>query len=41
MEMSILGPGGELQMFYWDENNQDNSGSVTATVAVYKGFAIS
>lgn len=37
MEMSILIPAGRLTLFYWDSNNHDNSGSVTATVAVYNG----
>jgi len=36
LEMTILGSG-QLSLFYWDSNNQDNSGSVTATVVVYKG----
>ena len=36
LEMTILAPG-HLSLFYWDTNNHDNSGSVTATVAVYKG----
>jgi hypothetical protein len=37
MEMSILIPSGRLTLYYWDVNKDDNSGSVTATVAVYKG----
>ena len=37
MEMSILVPEGRLNLFYWDSNNHDNTGSVIATVAVYKG----
>jgi hypothetical protein len=37
MEMSILVPAGRLNLYYWDVNKDDNSGSVTATVAVYKG----
>jgi hypothetical protein len=36
LEMTILGPG-KLALFYWDSNNADNTGSVTATVATYKG----
>lgn len=36
LEMTILAPG-QLTLYYWDVNNQDNSGSVTATVAVYQG----
>ena len=36
LELTILSPG-RLSLFYWDSNNQDNSGSVTATVAIYKG----
>lgn len=36
LEMTILGPG-RLSLFYWDSNNQDNTGSVTATVALYTG----
>jgi len=36
LEMTVLGPG-QLSLFYWDINNQDNSGSVTATVSVYSG----
>jgi hypothetical protein len=34
--MTILSPG-KLSLYYWDINNQDNSGEVTATVAVYNG----
>jgi len=37
MEMSILIPEGRLTLYYWDVNKDDNSGSVIATVAVYKG----
>lgn len=37
MEMSILIPAGRLTLYYWDVNNADNTGSVTATVALYKG----
>jgi hypothetical protein len=37
LEMSILIPAGRLLLYYWDVNNADNTGSVTATVAVYKG----
>lgn len=40
MEMSILFPTGRLLLYYWDSNNVDNSGSITATVAVYKGPAV-
>ena len=36
LEMTILAPG-KLSLFYWDINNQDNSESITATVAVYNG----
>jgi len=37
MEMSILFPTGRLLLYYWDSNNGDNTGSVVATVALYKG----
>ena len=37
MEMSILIQEGRLTLYYWDVNQGDNSGSVIATVAVYKG----
>ena len=37
MEMTILIPAGRLTLYYWDINKDDNSGSVTATVAQYKG----
>jgi len=37
MEMSILIPNGRLLLYYWDVNNADNSGEITATVAVYNG----
>lgn len=40
LEMSILTPPGRLTLHYWDVNNADNTGSVTATVAVYKGPAV-
>lgn len=40
MEMSILVPEGRLTLYYWDSNNHDNTGSVIATVAVYKGPAV-
>jgi hypothetical protein len=40
MEMTILAPG-RLALYYWDENNGDNSGSVAATVAVYAGPDVS
>jgi len=40
MEMSILAPG-ELTLHYWDSNNADNTGSVTATVSVYRGPDVS
>lgn len=36
MEQTILAPG-RLSLYYWDANNVDNSGSVTATVVVYRG----
>jgi hypothetical protein len=36
LEMTILGPG-KLSLFYWDVNNVDNTGEVTATVALYTG----
>lgn len=36
LEMTILAPG-KLSLFYWDSNNADNTGSITATVAVYSG----
>lgn len=37
LEMTIFCPKGELLLYYWDVNKDDNSGSVTATVAVYAG----
>ncbi len=37
MEMSILIPSGRLLLYYWDSNNGDNKGEITATVAVYNG----
>jgi hypothetical protein len=37
MEMSILFPTGRLLLYYWDVNNADNTGSITADVAVYNG----
>lgn len=37
MEMSILIPSGRLLLYYWDVNNADNSGEITATVACYNG----
>lgn len=37
MEMSILFPAGRLLLYYWDVNNADNSGSITADVEVYNG----
>lgn len=40
MEMSILFPTGRLLLYYWDSNNADNTGSILATVAVYKGPAV-
>lgn len=40
MEMSILIPAGRLLLYYWDVNNGDNTGSVTATVERYKGPVI-
>jgi hypothetical protein len=36
LEMTVLTPG-KLSLYYWDVNNQDNTDSVTATVAVYSG----
>ena len=36
LEMTMVGPG-TLSLYYWDSNNNDNNGSVTATVALYKG----
>lgn len=39
LEMSILIPSGILSLGYWDSDNFNNSGSVTATVAVYTGPA--
>jgi hypothetical protein len=40
MEMTILAPG-RLALYYWDINNEDNSDSVVATVAVYSGPDVS
>lgn len=40
LEMTIFCPPGKLTLYYWDVNNADNTGSVTATVAVYKGPVI-
>jgi hypothetical protein len=40
LEMTILCPTGRLLLYYWDINKDDNSGSVTATVALYKGPVI-
>jgi hypothetical protein len=37
LEMSILFPTGRLLLYYWDVNNADNTGSITATVACYNG----
>jgi hypothetical protein len=37
MEMSILFPTGRLLLYYWDVNNVDNTGSITADVEVYTG----
>ena len=37
LEMSILIPNGRLLLYYWDVNNADNSGEITATVAIYNG----
>jgi hypothetical protein len=37
MEMSILFPTGRLLLYYWDVNNADNTGSITADVEVYNG----
>lgn len=39
LELTILVPG-QLSLFYWDQNNHDNSGSVTATVVLYKGSVL-
>ena len=36
LEMTILNKG-ELSLYYWDNNNADNKGTVTANVAVYEG----
>ena len=36
LEMTILAPG-KLSLYYWDVNKQDNTGEVTAIVAVYSG----
>ena len=36
LEMSIQVQG-TLKLVYWDQNNGDNTGSVTATVEVYRG----
>ncbi|HEV3455983.1 MAG TPA: hypothetical protein VHG32_05450 [Thermoanaerobaculia bacterium] len=35
MEMTVLAKG-NLSLYYWDVNHDDNSGSVTATVETYK-----
>ena len=40
LEMTILNNGGELSLYYWDCNNQDNSGSITAIVEVFKRPAV-
>lgn len=40
LEMTIFCPPGRLTLYYWDVNKDDNTGSVTATVAVYKGPTI-
>jgi hypothetical protein len=40
LEMTILCPKGRLLLYYWDINKDDNSGSVTATVALYNGPVI-
>jgi hypothetical protein len=37
LEMTIVCPAGVLLLYYWDINKADNSGSITATVAVYNG----
>ena len=37
MEMSIVNDGGRLLLYYWDVNNADNSGEITATVDLYNG----
>ena len=36
LAMTILMPG-ELTLYYWDSNNADNTGSVTANVQLYPG----
>lgn len=36
LEMTVLAPG-KLSLYYWDVNNADNTGDVTATVDVYSG----
>ncbi|PYQ29960.1 MAG: hypothetical protein DMF56_09545 [Acidobacteria bacterium] len=36
LEMTVLAPG-RLSLYYWDINNADNTGDVTATVDVYNG----
>ena len=36
LEMTVLAPG-NLSLYYWDINNADNSGEVTAIVAVNNG----
>ncbi len=36
LQMTVLNSG-RLSFFYWDSDNQNNSDSVTASVAVYKG----
>ncbi len=35
MEMTILFPTGRLLLYYWDVNNADNTGSITATVNIF------
>lgn len=40
LEMTILCPTGRLLLYYWDINKDDNTGSVIATVARYKGPTI-
>ena len=32
----IVGDSGLLRLFYWDSNNGDNTGSVSASIAVYR-----
>ncbi len=36
LNMPILTSNGVLLLYYWDSNNQDNSGSVSVTVNIHK-----